>query len=378
MVKVNLTKKIAGDRYCPVMLADNGRIKPDWVIVDGVSERHVEGSYYIDWTESGKRRRKGVGKSASNALAQKLRKETELEAQAHGIQIVEENTKRRKLDETSAAYLEEIEITKKKKTFQAYTVAARYFLESCKKTYIETIDRSDLIHFIAYLRDEKDQSPRSIANKFENIMTFLKAQGLSGIIRKGDWPTYVEAEPEIYEKEDLAEFFKACTPAEKLWFEFFLKTGMREQEVIYTMQRNINKNHATVNMTWKPEFNWYPKGYKEREIPIPDDLVKAIVAARPESWKGRDLLFHTVSGLPKFDFLDCCKAISDRAGLDPADWWLHKFRATFATWHLQGGVDIRTVQKWMGHTDLESTMRYLKPARNEQVREKVNATFAIT
>jgi integrase len=62
--------------------------------------------------------------------------------------------------------------------------------------------------------------------------------------------------------------------------------------------------------------------------------------------------------------------------LDPGNFWLHKFRATFATWHLWKSVDLRTVQDWMGHTDIESTMRYLKPNRNKAVREKVNETFA--
>jgi len=43
--------------------------------------------------------------------------------------------------------------------------------------------------------------------------------------------------------------------------------------------------------------------------------------------------------------------------------------------HLQAGVDIRTVQQWMGHKDLASTMRYLKPARGKGILEKVNTTF---
>ena len=51
--------------------------------------------------------------------------------------------------------------------------------------------------------------------------------------------------------------------------------------------------------------------------------------------------------------------------LDPDDFFLHKFRATFATKHLQAGVDLRTVQMWLGHKDMESTMRYLKPARGK-------------
>jgi site-specific recombinase XerD len=37
----------------------------------------------------------------------------------------------------------------------------------------------------------------------------------------------------------------------------------------------------------------------------------------------------------------------------------HKFRATFVTHMLQRGVDIRTVQELMGHTNIQTTMRYL-------------------
>jgi site-specific recombinase XerD len=58
------------------------------------------------------------------------------------------------------------------------------------------------------------------------------------------------------------------------------------------------------------------------------------------------------------------------------DFWLHKFRATFATWSLWAGVDLRTGLQWLGHSDMESAMRYLKPSRSQQVREKVNEIFA--
>ena len=40
------------------------------------------------------------------------------------------------------------------------------------------------------------------------------------------------------------------------------------------------------------------------------------------------------------------------------------------------GVDLRTVQQWLGHSDMESTMRYLKPSRSQRVRAKVNEIFA--
>ena len=37
---------------------------------------------------------------------------------------------------------------------------------------------------------------------------------------------------------------------------------------------------------------------------------------------------------------------------------------------------MRTVPQWLGHSDMESTMRYLKPSRSEKAREKMNEIFA--
>jgi hypothetical protein len=53
-------------------------------------------------------------------------------------------------------------------------------------------------------------------------------------------------------------------------------------------------------------------------------------------------------------------------------WFLHKFRHTYATRHLQDGVDIRTLQQWMGHRDIASTMVYLKGVRNSDIQARIN------
>jgi site-specific recombinase XerD len=63
--------------------------------------------------------------------------------------------------------------------------------------------------------------------------------------------------------------------------------------------------------------------------------------------------------------------VAERAKLSKENFWFDKFRATFATWSLWAGVDLRTVQQWLGHSDMESTMRYLKPSRSQKVQEKM-------
>jgi site-specific recombinase XerD len=56
-------------------------------------------------------------------------------------------------------------------------------------------------------------------------------------------------------------------------------------------------------------------------------------------------------------------------------WWLHKFRSTYITKLLRGGVDLRTVMSLSGHSDLASVMRYLRPAEGHSLMAKVNAVF---
>jgi len=61
--EVNLTKRVQtskGMRYCPVVAAANGRVKPDLVIVNSQPEKH-DGAYYLEWREHGRRIRLSVG-----------------------------------------------------------------------------------------------------------------------------------------------------------------------------------------------------------------------------------------------------------------------------------------------------------------------------
>jgi integrase len=380
--EVNLTKRVLiGEywRYCPVALSANGRVKPDVVLVNGGEERHPEGSYNIEWREGKKRIRLSVGKNAEDAHARRLRKEAELNASNNGVTVVAEEKvqKQRPIAEAVTTYLAEIKLSRTPATHSAYTLALRNFTDSCSKTYLEQVDRVDLLQYVKHLRDE-ELSDRTCHNRFEHLLTFLKANGIEKLATKRDWPKYVTQEPESFEDEELTKFFGACDGGEQVYFEFYLMTGFRKKEVTYCTWADVDLRQGVVRVTAKPEHGFRPKDWEEREVPIPDKLVRAL-----KQWakhrNGAEFVFPTRNGTPRkhrTQLLELCKAVAERAGLNPDRFWLHKFRATFATKHLQAGVDLRTVQSWLGHKDMESTMRYLKPARGKGIREKVNATFA--
>jgi integrase/recombinase XerD len=246
-----------------------------------------------------------------------------------------------------------VKLTHKPRSYAFYQTALNYFLESCTKQHLEDIERRDLLMFSAFLRDEKEQAPRTVYNKFEHVMTFLKSQGIRGLVGKKDWPRFTEEEPEMYEEAELEKLFNACDTEERLWYEFFLMTGMREQEVMCCYWSDINFSASTIRVTHKPDRGWTPKAYKEREIPIPTKLAAGLKAWKVRADKVCNLMFPTAGCKPKLDFLDCLKAVAGRAKLNKDGFWLHKFRATFATRCLWAGVDLRTVQLWLGHSDIE-------------------------
>ena len=316
-------------------------------------------------------------KNWTEANVAKLRRQTEFfQGWQPKPKVKTQGTTDLMLDAAIDAYLSEIKSGRKKKTHQAYRVALKYFYESTGNKPMKDIARGDLIKFSAFLRDDKEQAPRSCWNKFSNVMSFLKHHDITGKslkIKAHDWPKFVEEEPEIYEQEMLDKFFAVCDEEERLLFEFFQQTGMREQEVIYATDRCLDFANCTVSVKHNPAHNWTPKMYKERTVPVPKALMSKLKQMLVKRGKG-GLLFPTKSGLPKYNFLDIAKAVAKRAGIDESEVWLHKFRATFATRSLWAGVDLRTVQDWMGHTDLASTLRYLKP-NHSIVSEKVEAIW---
>src|SRR6266852_2200822 len=149
---VNLTKRVmvnGGLRYCSVVEAANGRIRPDVVMVEGKEERHPEGSYYIDYREGEKRERLAVGKNAADAQSARLAKQAELNAVKAGLEILDApvmigGQAKHSLAAAITSYLDDVKMTKKHRTHLAYKTALEYFQESCRKQFVEDIDRRDM------------------------------------------------------------------------------------------------------------------------------------------------------------------------------------------------------------------------------------------
>jgi integrase/recombinase XerD len=249
-------------------------------------------------------------------MSRRLRKEAELDAANNGVEVVPENGNGNAILLAGAIrdYLQEKSFQRKKKTHSDYQTVLGYFQQSCTKKRLNDVTRKDLLAFSVYCRDELELSPRTVFNKFARVVAFLKAHDIK-LHQTADAPKFVEQEPEIYDEEELTQFFKACDDDEKLWFEFFLMTGMREQEVMHAYWSDIRFNDSVIRVSYKPDFGWSPKAYKEREIPVPAKLMQSLKKRRSKA-NGCPLVFPTAGCKPRFDFLDCRKTIAKRSKLN--------------------------------------------------------------
>jgi integrase len=215
---------------------------------------------------------------------------------------------------------------------------------------------------MVHLKKEHRLNNNSVIHNLIIVAQFLKKQGRPGLTRSIDMPEAVSSLPQDYTDAELEKFFKVCTKEEYALFLTFLLTGFREQEIVHLSWDDINFNLNTVRVTAKPDLGFSPKRWEEREVPV-SKRVMEVLKVHPRVIGSR-FVFPSPRGNRELHFLDKCKGIAERAKLDPTHFHLRKFRSTFATRMLRAGFDVRTVQHWMGHKSLETTMRYLSPAKD--------------
>lgn len=395
--RVNVIKmvKVNGKWPFAPVVERNGRIVRDHVWIRGRDEHHPEGRYYLEWYEAGKRRREAIG-SFDRALTAARAKFVELEARKAGLLSVPEPRFRPAPDRLTLAvaideYLEWVKTQRSLRTYRAYRPTLDVQLrDSYTKTYIDEVTREDILKFMSDCY-RSGLGARTVYDKVVVILQLFKRHGKTKLIEPGDWPSYVDVIRPIYETEEIEGMLKHATRDEAILVKFFLTSGMRDREVRYLLWRDLDFRNCLVRVTAKPLWRFHPKNYEERSVPLPNNMVAQLHALKMERDAiAAQLLFPNTKGKPDSLHIDVVKRLAYRAKLNCGQcvtkhgnrcaegpfcqrFFLHKFRHTFATEHLRHGVDIRTLQTWMGHRDIHSTMVYLKGIHSKDALAKINA-----
>jgi integrase/recombinase XerD len=334
-------------------------------------------AYYVTWLQGTKQQFENVGKNAVDAWQAKLSREALLQGVTGAAEQVAKSGKRVTVADAIEEFLADVKAGKSIKTHQARTRMLDLFKESCSKTYFDQLTEGDCQQFIRFLRKRYDSAKgaRTVYNCFQGLNTFLRSQKIfiaGELLGKLD---YDEKVVEAYTPSELKELFEACDSEERLVWEYFLGSGCREGEVAHAEWRDLDFQRNVLHVQPKPERGWKVKDREDRFVPIPAHVVAKLKAYRGKA-DAKDLIFPAENGGAQGHFLRILKNFvkeNDIAGT----WELHKFRKTFATLHHESGISVRTLQDWLGHADLETTMAYLKgsDAASAHSQAQVNRTF---
>jgi integrase len=139
-------------------------------------------------------------------------------------------------------------------------------------------------------------------------------------------------------------------------------TGLRRGELLALRWRDVDFGGSTIRVraSYAAGQITTPKSGKVRSVPMAPDVAGALakLGERGRFTGDDDFVFAGEHGLPlDGDALSSrYRDALERAGLRPLRF--HDLRHTFGT-RMIGKADIRRVQEWMGHADVQTAMKYL-------------------
>ncbi len=249
------------------------------------------------------------------------------------------------------------------KTQQSYVRALRKFTEFLQRQP-DTATEEDLRKYLLFIKNERN---------FDSSTINVAQCGLKGFFRltcPRDWPTLrllrVKRElklPTVITIDEVRLLLRVIQkPSMLCFFITVYNLGLRLQEALHLEVSDIDSKRMLVHVH-------RGKGAKDRLVPLPESTLLALreyyathhnptlifpaegrnhkqakTAKRPMSPSSVHLVIETVLEQLRWD----------QRGIST-----HTLRHCYATHLLEAGVNLRLIQKYLGHTSLTSTMVYL-------------------
>jgi integrase/recombinase XerD len=391
--KVSIALRV-GDKFWSPVIHPNGKLKPHYAIRNGQPTPCPGAVYYLRYRAQGKRRWERVGPDPQLAQIRKIQRERALAAEAAGVPLAEVTREDSiPLSESLQEYLDEVESHKSHRTFLAYSLALRSFAQACQNP-VRQVARKDIMAWIAAMR-QSGLDPRTIANRVTYLRTFVRHWEIKWPLTSKDMPRFTKKEATAYTSQDLGSMLSHATQDEADLVFFLLGTGTREQEAQFATWRDVSFDNKTFTTTEKRDnLTFVIKDREEGHVPIPDDLVERL-RERRKRYPTTRLIFPGKNGKPDGHHLRTIKRLALRSGVNCGECVnkagqccaehpvcrkaiLHRMRKSFASFHSENGVNVRTIQKWLRHSSLDTTLGYLQASNNQSagIREKVNSAFS--
>jgi integrase/recombinase XerD len=167
--------------------------------------------------------------------------------------------------------------------------------------------------------------------------------------------------PVVLDVEEVAQLLATAQPGrERILLTTAYACGLRISELLHLQVSDIDSARMVVQVR-------QGKGAKDRQVPLSPRLLSELrtwwLTHRTKPW-----LFPGMRGASRQRPMNVAnvqrmmKQIVVRSGLKKSA-SMHTLRHSYATHLLEAGVDVVTVQKLLGHSELSTTARYLHLSR---------------
>ena len=252
---------------------------------------------------------------------------------------------------------------KGERTQQSYVREVRLLAQFYGKSP-DVISEQELQAYFLHRKNVDGLAPASMRICYSGIRFFYQH------VLQRDWHTLslIRAQsehrlPAVLSIEEVRRLLKAATPLHnQVYFTTVYSLGLRLHEALYLQVSDVDGQRFQVHVH-------RGKGAKDRYVPLPEDTL----ALLRTYWKthhnptwlfpatGRDQKQTPTATSPmsRASVQGAFRKAKRRAGVTKTGVAIHTLRHSYATHLLEAGVNLRLIQRYLGHTRLETTMVYL-------------------
>lgn len=268
-----------------------------------------------------------------------------------------------------------------KDTIRRYRQVINFFCRFAKITQIEQITDQNIRELFLFGRTERKWRSNTFICYHKSLMVFFRWCAELGYMAKNpiddiEIPKLEKRLPPKLTKQETLRLleivynypydYKFLRYRNHAIFSMFVFAGLRKKELLNLKYTDVDIENLTI-------FINQGKGSKDRVVPISYTLaqtLKRYAEDRKRLNKTCPEFFTSLNRNIGFTNTGLKRLAYKMKLVSKIDFTIHKLRHTFATLMLEGGCDIFSLSRMMGHSDIKTTTIYLS-ASAEHLRSQM-------
>jgi len=268
-----------------------------------------------------------------------------------------------------------------KATIRRYRQVINAYTGFTGVTQVEEVTNENIRSLFFYGRTERAWSPNTFICYQKSLVVFFRWCVEEGCIRENpaeniETPKLEKKLPPKLTRQEASRLlevtynypydYKFLRYRNHAIFSTFIFAGLRKKELLQLKYTDVDLDNLSI-------FIRQGKGSKDRIVPISYTLAQSLqryMEERKRLNKTCPEFFASLNRSMGFTDMGLRRLVKQMREVSRINFTIHRLRHTFATLMLEGGCDIYSLSRMMGHTDIKTTTIYLA-ASAEHLRSQI-------